>query len=335
MSNADFANALGISPTDAVALLDGRLPITVDLASKLSRGIGASARFWLTREAEYVEDQLRVLAANWSSALPVTQMSQFGWIDRPSTWRERIEACLTFFGVDDFEEWREQYGTQVARAHYRKSSTFENDENATLVWFRAGERAAENCGELPPFDARRLHDLLPEMKLLTRRSDPVQFIPELQRICAQAGLYVGVVRAPSGCRASGATRWLGDRPIVQLSARHRSDDHFWFTFFHEIGHVLFHAAKDRSFIDLDPSPGDEDDPFEDEADAFAQSILIGHATVQIPGTTPREIVRMASHLGISPGILVGQLQHAGRLAPDRMNQLKRRYRWEATTLVAN
>jgi len=335
ISPEEFARALRISPADAHDLLDGRLRINADLASRLSMGIGASARFWLTRDAEYVEDQLRVLAADWSGALPISQMSQFGWIEGPATWRDRIEACLAFFGVEDFEEWQERYSSQVSAAHYRKSPSFENDEGATLVWFRAGERALEGKFELPSFDERLLRELLPELKKLTRRPDPRQFVPELQRLCARAGLLVAVVRAPNGCRASGSTRWIDGTPVVQLSARHRSDDHLWFTFFHELGHVLYHGSDRKPFIDLDATPDDEKDPVEDEADSFAQSTLLGESIDDISANSPREVVRAANRLGISPGILVGQLQHVGRLTPDRMNQLKRRYRWETTILVSN
>lgn len=338
MSTEDLANALGISEADAIDLLDQRLSINADLATRLSFGLGASARFWLTREAEYIEDRLRVLAADWSNTLPVSQMSQFGWIDGPRNWRERIEACLGFFGVDDIEEWQEHYSTQVSVAHYRKSPSFENDERSTLVWFRAGERAVEGHVDLRPFDAQQLRNRLPALRTLTRQADPAKFIPELQRLCAQAGLLVAVVRAPNGCKVSGASRWVkGGRPLVQLSARHRSDDHLWFTFFHEIGHVLLHGAEHQPFIDLDASPGDEKDTFEDEADRFAESVLLGDGAVadEIRAADMREIIRFAARLGVSPGIVVGQLQHSGRLTNDQMNHLKRRYQWEATTLVAS
>ena len=40
------------------------------------------------------------------------------------------------------------------------------------------------------------------------------------------------------------------------------------------------------------------------------------------------ILRFARRIGVAPGLVVGQLQHRGRVAPDRLNWLKRRYEWE-------
>ena len=46
----------------------------------------------------------------------------------------------------------------------------------------------------------------------------------------------------------GITRWLSsDRAIIQMSLRYRTDDQFWFSFFHEDGHVLLHGKRDFAY----------------------------------------------------------------------------------------
>ena len=45
------------------------------------------------------------------------------------------------------------------------------------------------------------------------------------------------------------------------------------------------------------------------------------------GTNSYDFVRFARRIGISPGIVVGQLQHMGKLNYRQMNGLKRRYTW--------
>jgi len=331
----DLATALGAPVSEAEALLAGRAPISADRAERLSRTLGASTRFWLTREAEYVEDRLRVMAADWSSDLPLRNMRRFGWISDSRDWRDQIDQCLTFFGVDDFEEWQERYPHQTRGAHYRTSATFDNDDNATLVWFRAGEREERSPHPRRPFDAEALRARVPELKALTRLARPERFIPELQRITGQVGLTVLVIRAPEGCHASGATRWNKDRPVIQLSARHLSDDHFWFTFFHEVGHVLCHKDRRETFIDLDFDTAAQDD-LEIEADRFAESVILGgfDAQADLRYVHYREVIRLAAHWGVSPGLVAGQLQHRGIVARDRLNGLKRRYQWDGTNLVA-
>jgi hypothetical protein len=328
-----LAAALQAPIHETEALLAGLAPINADRAERLSTALGASARFWLTREAEYVEDRIRVMAADWSSGLPLTQMQKFGWIRRPTSWRDEIDECLNFFGVQDFEDWQEHYATQVASAHYRKSPSFHNEESATLVWFRAGEREIENLEVAQQFSPEELRSEIPRLRKLTRIADPSKFIPALQAVCGEVGLAVVVVRAPDGCRASGATRWIDGRPTIQLSARHLSDDHFWFTLFHEIGHVLCHGESDRAFIDIDS--GEADDAIESEADTFATAAIFDQSAqvVSFLPTQDRDVIREAARVGISSGLLAGQLQHRGVVPRDRFNRLKRRYRWDGTVLV--
>ena len=71
-------------------------------------------------------------------------------------------------------------------------------------------------------------------------------------------------------RTWGATRWLTtDKALIQLSARGKTDDQLWFTFFDEAGHILLHPKKDI-FIELDNT----EDSREDEANRFASDQLI-------------------------------------------------------------
>jgi HTH-type transcriptional regulator / antitoxin HigA len=52
---------------------------------------------------------------------------------------------------------------------------------------------------------------------------------------------------------SAVARWLGDRPLIQLSLFGKWSDVFWFSFFHEIAHILKHPKR-AVFLD-DASSG--------------------------------------------------------------------------------
>ena len=137
-----------------------------------------------------------------------------------------------------------------------------------------------------------------------------------------------ILRAPDGCRASGATRFLSaNKALLMLSFRHLSDDHFWFSFFHEAGHLLLHGKKAR-FLEGDIEQSSK----EEEANQFAASELIPDTYAHKLETLPIDahtVIRAAREIGISPGILVGQLQHLGRVGPKQLNALKRRFRWKS------
>jgi Zn-dependent peptidase ImmA (M78 family) len=90
---------------------------------------------------------------------------------------------------------------------------------------------------------------------------------QLQQICLEAG--VKVVQTPCIKKASlsGSTRWLNDTPLIQLTDHYPHNDSFWFTFFHQAGHILLHGKKDIFLENVDYS--DKDMEKEREADEFA------------------------------------------------------------------
>jgi hypothetical protein len=135
-------------------------------------------------------------------------------------------------------------------------------------------------------------------------------------------------------RLSGATRWLSaDKAIVIQSLRYRTDDQFWFTFFHEAAHVLLHGKR-AVFVDEADA---ERTPEEDAADRFAADHLISPAAyrqlAEASSPSKGEIVAFAERIGIAPGIAVGGLQHDGVIPFDRFQDLKRKFRFavEATS----
>ena len=148
------------------------------------------------------------------------------------------------------------------------------------------------------------------------------------RLCAKSGVAVIFTPELPKTRISGATRWLNaNKALIQLSLRYKTDDHLWFTFFHEAGHILLHGKKDV-FIESD---GDTDTK-EVEANRFAANFLIPPAEFKrismSANISKKAIVSFAKEIGISPGIVVGRLQHEGILKRSYRNELKKSFEWE-------
>jgi Zn-dependent peptidase ImmA (M78 family) len=109
-----------------------------------------------------------------------------------------------------------------------------------------------------------------------------------------------------------------------LSGRFRTNDHFWFTFFHEAAHIILHGKKD---IFLENVVGTEiDQDKEEEANAFATRILIDDKDwKEIANNLPLMPLEIESHaykLGVAPGIIIGRLQHEDLVSKAFGNELK-------------
>jgi Zn-dependent peptidase ImmA (M78 family) len=140
---------------------------------------------------------------------------------------------------------------------------------------------------------------------------------------------------PDGCRASGATKFLTPKKaLMLLSFRYLADDQFWFTVFHEAGHLLLHA-NDKIFLEgVDIANIDA----EREADEFAATTLftkIGLIQLQTLPLNHFAIARFAKRIGIAPGVVVGQLQEMKRIPHKHFNYLKARYEWDEQLITSS
>jgi HTH-type transcriptional regulator / antitoxin HigA len=333
LSAEALARTLQSTPADVQQLLEGNLALTGDLAQRLADALGASAGFWSRRESRYrhdlgclLEEAERAATLNWLQEVPLNDMIGMGWIKRRAEPAAQAALVLRFFGVRSLEAWRSAYQEAIQPAAFRTSPTFESLPGAIAAWLRQGEYEAATipCGT---WDPARFRQRLGVIRGLTREEDPDVFLPELRRLCAECGVAVVALRAPAKCRASGACRFLSPgRALLMLSFRYLSDDQLWFTFFHEAAHLILHP--DRCFF----LEGDErlSTAEEEEANAFAADLLIPpEHRAEMLQLKPRlvPVVRFARKLGIAPGIVVGQLQHLGRIGHNQLNDAKRRYRW--------
>jgi HTH-type transcriptional regulator/antitoxin HigA len=328
LTQRDLARRADLSPKHVNRLLQGLVPLSADVAQRLERVTGTPARIWNTLEAGYRSDLQRLRSARdlaadaeWLKELPVKIL-----VDRevlpaePADKASRVEQMLSFFGVASVDAWRDVYVGMACS--FRQSKAYEVKPGAVATWLRLGEIAAQDI-RCQPFDRAGLEASLSALRALTREP-PEVFGSKMRDICAACGVAVVFVEEVPGARTSGVTRWLTPaKALIQLSLRYRTDDHLWFTFFHEIGHVLRHG---KTHVWIEGGTSCPDDPREDEADRFSRDVLVppsaaGELAILKTESAVREF---AARIGVAPGIVVGRLQHDGCWLHSRGNQLKRR-----------
>jgi HTH-type transcriptional regulator / antitoxin HigA len=329
MTQTELAQRLGVSPKHINQVINGAASISAELALGLEKVFSVSAGFWLSRESLYQasvarreEQQVLKKAESWAKRFPIAELKKREFLPTGAKGSELVEALLQFLGTANPRQWDD------LTVSFRKSQKFASDTHALWAWLRVGElRAAEiDCEQ---YDPDEFLDALESVRPLTRL-DPRDWEPQLVEACAAAGVAVVVVDTFTGARVNGATRWLSPtKALVQLSLRHRWEDVFWFTFFHEAGHVLLHRKKDV-FIEEKSRPAATRASagwlqVEREADRFASRALIPPKYERrLHELTVNDIVPFAERLGIAPAIVVGRLQHERVIPHSHGNQLRRR-----------
>jgi HTH-type transcriptional regulator / antitoxin HigA len=330
----EFARSLGTSVQVAAGLLDGGESITLDLAGRLSRVIGASVEFWVNRDCQYRDGLMRVETDRWLEEIPVREMAALGWISPKPDWESRVEECLSFFGVRDVDAWHETYEPILSASRMRISPTVPARKTAVAAWLRKATVEAD-ASVTEPWNPLLLEKNLPTAKSLTWNKDPGYFLPRLRGLLAASGVTLVVQRALPGCPVSGAARFLSpDRAMVAVSGRFLTDDQFWFTVMHEVGHLLLHGPQ-QTILD-DPLSGSHTDSEEErQANQFASDLLLPpdvRGDDSPGGYTYRSVISMARKAGVAPGIIVGQLQFESLIGYDQLNRLKRHYQWRGANL---
>lgn len=331
---AELAEELGLDDVGFDLLIAGERRITAEAAATLSEYLGSTAEFWLRRDQIYAAEIERLSAARssnvdeWIQSLPTRQMSQFGWIKRNLRAKKLETELLKFFGCDNISEWKAVYTSGLDAVSFRTSSSFGADNLATLAWKRAGEIQASQI-ELCEFSRHNFNQLLPELKRLGFIRDPKELVSNLRARLAQVGVALTTARSPAGCRASGAT-WISEQgnPIIHMSFRHLSDDHFWFTLYHEAAHISLNHGEHVAY----DSKGAAKlvDHAEREADSLASKLLVPlEVSDWIRNRIPngKNVISAARKAKVAPGVVVGQLENAGVIPFGKLSFLKRRYVW--------
>ena len=330
LSHAEFARRCGRSAKLISEIVAGKAPVEPVTALQFEKVLGMDARIWLGIEADYRLHQKRAAEADdktaveWAKRFPINELAKRGVIEKPASGSDAVSQLLSFFGVASVDSWRGRYS--AGSIAYRHSPTFESDKFALATWLRLAE---VKVADQAPADYHEsaFKAALGQVRLLTR-AEVMPALEKAAQLCGQAGVALALVKPFPKTRLSGAAWWLAPRrPIIALSARHRSNDHLWFSFFHEAAHILLHSKKS---VFVDGANGGEDE-IEAEANEWAANFLVPKRNWQrfvnngiYNGTSIRQF---AEEQGIAPGIVVGSLQHQQLLSWKKLNNLKVRLKW--------
>ena len=333
MTKSELARRMGRPASKLSAVFKGTKAITPDTAMRLEKVVGVPANIWLGLEAEYrlalarkAENDRLTREIKLLTPFRYSKLAELGFVKKLSNRREKVQELRRFFGVASLESVRDVRHYAVA-FRVGKAGTAPVKPHAVASWLRMGELRAK---EIPcePFDRVKLESSLDAIRAMTLMK-PEEFQEKLRKLLAECGVALVIAPHFLGTKAHGATFWLQDKAVLMLTNRGRWADIFWFSLFHELGHILLHDRRETFIEDEAASSAFKEQ--EEEADAFAADQLIPTADyerfVERGDFRLESIAQFARDLGIDAGIVVGRLQHDGLLPPNWGNKLRTRYIW--------
>jgi len=277
MGPKEFALRTGKPEKTIIAVMNGKSAITPDMAVQFEQVTLIPANFWMNHQRGYDEFIARVkrkkaitAAIPWAKKFPLAEMIRKGWIPSTTKMEEKTTELLNFFSFSNHTGWEDYYFKQQLKVAFRISLKKTVDPYAISAWLRKGELQAKEL-QAEPFSLIDFKAALPELQQIMRKQRKDSF-SQVKKSCLSIGVKVCITPGINKVPISGSTRWIKDTPLIQLSDKFKNSDAFWFTFFHEIGHILLHGKKDIFLEKVEYS--DKQQNQEEEADAFAWNYVV-------------------------------------------------------------
>lgn len=312
LTQEDFAKRLGTTPKNISILIRGEQSLSIDIAMKLSRMLGTSVSYWLNLQNAYDS-----LIAEFKSEEELLQEREifkmldykyfrenFGLPDLPRKIDEQIATVRTFLNVATLSVFEKR----DMAVSFRSASDELSDAN--IVKANVMVQIAINQAltiETPKFNKLKFKRAIEYALSLTKNHE--DFYPLIWKAFHEAGVIFVILPNLSGSKINGATKKIGKNVMLMVSDRRLYSDTFWFTLFHEIGHIM----NGDYGISFDRETGEK----EDAADRFAEDSLIDPVKyqdfVQKDIFTISSIKEFASLIDRDPGIVLGRLQNDGQV----------------------
>lgn len=341
MSQAELAERLGRSVPKLNELIKGKAPITKETATKLEYVLGVPASFWLNLERTYQDELLEIeqmeeleQCKEWVSGFPLPIMKKLGIIPDTRDKGYIAGSLLKYFRVASPAQWSDIYnGSSLA---FKIELRHTAEPQAISVWLRLGELQAEKL-KVARFDKKTLRNCLDKIQDIAYKHKDT-WLQDLQELCASCGLALVYTPCISKAPIYGATRWIKNNsvPLIQITDRQKDYNAFWFTFYHELAHILYHGKKDIFIDGIESIKPDKEK--EDEADAFAARMLLSekerNELFQYPNFDRELIIQLSKKFKKHPGIIVAQVQRQYNYLYKnvRLNSLKTKVEFTDITI---
>ncbi|MCQ2121016.1 MAG: HigA family addiction module antitoxin [Fibrobacter sp.] len=283
----EFAQRIGYTPKTVNEILKGKCRVSTEVALNLEYATDIAAEEWLSMQRVYEEDLMRKKMREslksqplWRSDFPLKELSLRNWIKDLDNKDDNVSPILRFFRVASPKAWENYYLSADLKVAFRISLAEAQDPYATSVWLRRGEILAEAIPMEKQNDKKlrsALKKALPQFLDLARAygSERTMGKPgeidegmlKLQELGLSLGIKILYVQNFKSAPIHGMARWYRDIPIIQIHDRFKSRKAFWYTFFHELSHIILHGKKDIFIKNV--YHGNKNLQKEEEADLFA------------------------------------------------------------------
>jgi len=319
----DFAELIGVQPTQLNEIINGKRGINTDLALIIGKAFKMDPKIWINLQSNYELDLAKInektqsrlqSIGQWQmiqSYIPEYFFKKQGYLKGDPV--EDIETIKNIYGIKHFEQLASLH-TQTSYYRLRKSPKLSIDKANLLGWIKLVHYEALNLN-VAKFNFRE------ESKLIELLRDNFwknkNTLIKTKEILHDFGIKLVIINNPEKCPVDGVAFWSKGNPSIGLTLRHKRIDNFAFTLFHELGHIFLHLVNNNTaeYIDIDSDNiNNEENKEENDADDFAKNYLISPENwneyfKSATKSQEKSMLNLARKERIHPAIVKGRLCH--------------------------
>jgi HTH-type transcriptional regulator/antitoxin HigA len=332
MRQKELALRTGFTEKHISKVLSGQSSISSALAIALETALGIDAVFWLNLQANHDielallgepdtvgEDEINIMR---EMGPIVKYWQKEGSLVKNNDKRGIVLQLRSLLGVSSLTVIP---SLQVSAA-FRASNTGRVNLYVMFAWIKMCEMAVSGQITKGRLDLECLKNSIPAIKRLMF-ADPGDLQKELARIFGDCGIKFCIVPHFKGAPVQGFIEKNPDEEMILcMTIRQKYADIFWFSLFHEVGHILGGDISNR-FIDYAGVP----DELERRADEYAGSALIPperyHLFLESGDLSLQNIRRFAKSINVLSCIIIGRLQKEKIIPYSQFSNEKLRYEW--------
>ncbi len=335
IAQKELAQRAGVSEAFLSDVIRGKKDISKGLAMGLEYALGIPNSFWLNLQANYdsellslkeessIQEEERTVLSNIAEV--VKFLKKISLIEGRLTEAQKIIALRKIFKVSSLTGLR----NLAPEGSFRLADRTTVDKDVLGAWLclckiQGGEHEINTS-----FDKDNVSSLISEIKSLMCK-DNIDLQTELKNLLARYGIDFSIVHNFRGAPVHGyVCRMENGTYKMVLTIRGAFADVFWFSLFHEIGHIVNgDIAKPGSFIDVDYS---KDEVREKRADSFASASLLSPQSYELfvdaKDYSIVAIKKYARMQMVPPYVVIGRLQKEKKISYSMHSGYKVRYKW--------
>lgn len=331
LTQEDFAKRLDTTPKNLSLLVRGEQNLSIDIAMKLARMTSTSVNYWLNLQNAYdaltaefnSEEELKKEREVFKFLEYKYFRDNYGLPDLPRKRDEQIERVREFLKVATLSVFTRRDMAVSFRGTTGKMAEGNIVKANVMVQIAVNEALKK---EAPKFNKKKFEGSV--KYALTLTGNHKEFYQLIRNAFWEAGVIFIILPNISGSKINGATKKIGENIMLMVNDRRLNADTFWFTLFHEIGHIM----NGDYGISFEKETGEQ----EESADKYAADSLIPPEKYQSflseKDFSLHAIKAFAGQIGRDPGIVLGRLQNDGMVGFDDWTVKALRHKYKVRTV---